>query len=70
VAAAYAGMAGLKNGKLLEAAVDAGFEVLVTGDNTIQYEQNLTAWKIAVISLSAVEWPLIVGDVGKITHCS
>jgi hypothetical protein len=30
--AAYAGFAGLRNGTLLSAAEDAGFEVLVTGD--------------------------------------
>jgi hypothetical protein len=64
--AAYAGLAGLKNGKLLDAAIRAGFDVLVTGDKTIQYEQNLAEWNIAVVSLSAVEWPLIMGDVTKI----
>jgi hypothetical protein len=64
--AAYAGLAGLKNGKLLDAAVSAGFDVLVTGDKTIQYEQNLPGWRIAIVSLSAVEWPLIASDVHKI----
>ncbi|MCU1258102.1 MAG: hypothetical protein JWO80_987 [Bryobacterales bacterium] len=64
--AAYAGLAGLKNGKLLDAAVSAGFDVLVTGDKTIQYEQNLAGWTIAVVSLSAVEWPLIFSKVAKI----
>ena len=32
----------LKNGKLLQAAEDDGFEVLVTGDQTLHHEQNLT----------------------------
>ena len=64
--AAYAGLAGLKNGKLLEAAVSAGFDVLVTGDKTIQYEQNLAECQLAIVSLSAVEWPLIVSQLGKI----
>ena len=39
--AAYAGLAGLKNGLLLDAAEVAGFEVLVTGDKTLQYENEL-----------------------------
>jgi hypothetical protein len=64
--AAFAGLAGLKNGKLLEAAVGGGFDVLVTGDKTIQYEQNLAHWALAIVSLSAVEWPLIVSHLGKI----
>ena len=37
----YMGWAGLKNGELLKAAEAAGFEVLVTGDQTLPYEQNL-----------------------------
>jgi len=68
--AAYAGMAGLKNGELLEAAVRAGFDVLVTGDKTLHHEQNLAAWNIAVVSLSAVEWPLIKGDCAQDCRCS
>jgi predicted nuclease of predicted toxin-antitoxin system len=53
VTAAYAGLAGYQNGELLKAATEAGFEVLVTGDQTLQYEQNLAGQKIAVVCLSA-----------------
>jgi hypothetical protein len=38
----FMGWAGLKNGELLRAAEDNGVEVLVTGDRTLNYEQNLT----------------------------
>jgi hypothetical protein len=34
VTAAYAGLAGYKNGELLKAAAEAEFDVLVTGDKT------------------------------------
>ncbi len=64
--AAYAGFAGLKNGKLLEAAEAAGFDVLVTGDKTLPYEQNLTGRKIALVCLSAVSWPVIEPFAGRI----
>ena len=64
--AAFAGFAGLKNGKLLDAAEDAGFQVLVTGDKTLHYEQNLLGRKIAVVSLSAVAWPVIEAHAAKI----
>lgn len=39
--AKYMGWSALKNGDLLKAAEEAGFEVLVTGDKTLPYEQNL-----------------------------
>jgi hypothetical protein len=55
VTAAYAGFAGLKNGELLKAAVESGFDILATGDKTLQYEQNLSGDKIAV-ALVVREW--------------
>jgi hypothetical protein len=57
--ASYQGWDGFKNGKLLQAAEDDGFEVLVTGDQTLQYEQNLTGRRLAIVSLSSVEWRII-----------
>ena len=57
--ASYQGWDGLKNGKLLQVAEEGGFDVLVTGDSTIHYEQNLTGRKLAIVSLSAVEWRII-----------
>ena len=43
----------LENGDLLKAAEDAGFEVLVTTDKNIRYQQNLTNRKIAIVVLGA-----------------
>ena len=40
--------AGLKNGALLEAAEAAGFSVLVTGDQSLEHQQNLTKRTLAV----------------------
>jgi len=53
------GWATLKNGELLEAAEDSEFEVLVTTDKNLQYQQNLASRKISVIVLSATSWPRI-----------
>jgi len=44
--ARYAGLAGLKNGEVLTAAETANFEVFLTVDQGIEYQQNLTARKI------------------------
>lgn len=51
--AAYAGLAGSKNGALLAAAETAGFEVLITTDQAIQFQQNLTLRRISIVVLIA-----------------
>ena len=60
------GWGGVKNGKLLEAAERAGFDVLITGDKTLEYEQNLSHRRIALVALSAVNWPIIEPHLAKI----
>jgi len=49
----------LKNGELLTAAETAGFEVLVTADANLRYQQNLSARRIAIVVLSTTSWPRI-----------
>ena len=45
--------AGLKNGALLREAEAAGFVVLVTGDQNLEYQQNLTKRTLGVVVLGA-----------------
>lgn len=47
--ARYAGLAGLKNGLLLDAAEAAGFDVLITVDQNIPDQQNLSGRKISIL---------------------
>jgi len=47
--ARFAGLAGLKNGELLSSAETGKFDVFLTVDQGIEYQQNLTARKIAII---------------------
>jgi hypothetical protein len=56
---AFMGWGGLKNGELLNTAEDAGFDVFVTGDQTIHYEQNVVKRRLAQLILSAQDWPVI-----------
>jgi hypothetical protein len=49
--ARFAGFAGLKNGALLIAAERAGFDVMVTVDQSIPEQQNLHDRSIAVVIL-------------------
>jgi len=53
------GWATLKNGDLLTVAEEAGFEVLVTSDKSIRYQQNLMGRKIALVVLSQGRWELV-----------
>jgi hypothetical protein len=62
----YMGFAGLKNGELLRQAEASGFDVFITGDKTMEYEQDLRNRKIAVISLSAPHWGIVEPHVGRI----
>ncbi len=45
------GWAKLSNGLLMKAAEDAGFELIITGDKNLAYQQNLEGRKIALIVL-------------------
>jgi alkanesulfonate monooxygenase SsuD/methylene tetrahydromethanopterin reductase-like flavin-dependent oxidoreductase (luciferase family) len=64
--ASYMGWDGLKNGKLIRAAEDNGFDLLLTGDQTLCYEQNLSGRRLAVIDLSAVEWRIVKNHISRI----
>ena len=58
------GWSTLKNGQLLDSAEAAGFDVLLSSDKTIRYEQNMAGRKIGVVSRSDNHWPS-VGEYGS-----
>jgi hypothetical protein len=47
----------LKNGELLAAAEKDGFDVLLTTDRNMRYQQNLGGRKLAVVVLGLQQWP-------------
>jgi hypothetical protein len=49
----------LSNGELLAAAEAAGFQVFLTTDKNIQYQQNLGTRSIAIVVLGKARWRLI-----------
>jgi len=55
--AAQQGWDALRNGELLNAAEHSGFELLLTTDKNMGYQQNLTDRKIAILVLSVQQWP-------------
>ncbi len=49
----YAGFAGLKNGRLLDAAEQAGFEALITIDRGLRHQQRIAGRMIALLVVAA-----------------
>jgi hypothetical protein len=53
------GIPKLENGELLKAGEAAGFEVMVTSDQNIVYQQNLAGRKLALVVLGSNIWPIV-----------
>jgi hypothetical protein len=49
----------LENGELLKVAEQSGFDVMVTSDQNIRYQQNLTGRKLALVVLGSNIWPVV-----------
>jgi hypothetical protein len=62
------GWSTFKNGELLQAAELEGFEVLVTTDTNLRYQQNLASRRIAIVVLGTTSWPRIRAAVDAVTH--
>lgn len=57
--AAQLGWATLANGDLLDRAEDAGYEVLITTDQSIRFQQNLAGRGIGIVVLMEARWPYV-----------
>jgi hypothetical protein len=57
--AAELGWAGLAHGDLIEVAEQAGYDVMITADQNISYQQNLTGRRLALIVLMSNHWDTI-----------
>jgi hypothetical protein len=66
VTAWYQGWSGLKNGALLDAAEQAGFDLFITADQELSYQQNLTGRNMALIVLSTNNWSFIKAHIGAV----
>jgi hypothetical protein len=66
--AAQQGWDTLKNGALLTAAEADGFDVLLTTDKNMRYQQNLAGRKIAVVVLGLQQWPSLRPHVQRVVE--
>ena len=62
------GWSTLKNGDLLIQAESDGFDALITTDQNLPYQQNLTNWKIGVVVLLTTSWPRIKSHIALIVQ--
>jgi predicted nuclease of predicted toxin-antitoxin system len=58
----------LGNGELLQTAEDAGFDILVTSDQNIRYQQNLVGRRLALVVLGSNIWPIVRQHALKIAN--
>jgi hypothetical protein len=56
----------LQNGALIAAAEAHGFDVLLTTDKNLKYQQNLAGRRLAIVVLSTTSWPRIRGVASKV----
>ena len=61
------GWSSLTNGELLARAEQEGFEIFVTTDKNLVYQQNVGGLNVAIIVLASTSWPRIQKAVAAIT---
>ncbi len=55
--AAQLGWHELGNGDLIQSGEEAGYDLLLSTDQNIRYQQNLNGRKIAIVVLTDQQWP-------------
>lgn len=53
------GWSDLSNGDLLTIAEEHGYDLLITTDQNVRYQQNLRTRQIAIVVLLSTSWPRI-----------
>jgi hypothetical protein len=51
------GWSTISNGELLKLAESEGYEVFITTDQNLRYQQNLTGRRLGIVVLMATSWP-------------
>ena len=53
------GWARIRNGDLLDSAESDGYDVLITADQSMRYQQNMASRHVAVMVLLSNRWPRV-----------
>jgi predicted nuclease of predicted toxin-antitoxin system len=62
------GWSNLKNGDLLIQAEAEGFDALITTDQNLRYQQNLSGRRISIIVLPTTNWPRIKNNAALVVQ--
>lgn len=49
----------LENGELIRKAEEEGYNIIVTTDQSIRYQQNLAQRRLAIVVLLSTAWPRV-----------
>ena len=49
----------LENGELIRKAEEEEYEVIVTTDQSVRYQQNLAGRRLAIVVLLSTAWPRV-----------
>jgi hypothetical protein len=60
------GWSNLQNGDLIQFAEEDGFDLMVTTDKNLKYQQNLANRKIAIVVLLSANWPKIQAKAAEV----
>lgn len=60
------GWSTLKNGTLLATAEGAGYDLFITTDKNLRYQQNLSGRRLAIVVLGTTSWPKIQRQVDRV----
>ncbi len=60
------GWSNLSNGDLLKSAEDQGYQIFVTTDRNLRYQQKLSDRQIAIVVLLSTSWPKIRTQTDKV----
>jgi len=55
------GWSTLQNGQLLAITEQDGFDIFITTDQNLKYQQQLTGRRLAILVLGTTSWPRIKG---------
>ena len=62
----YLGWNELRNGDLLEIASSHGYDILITCDQSMRYEQNLSRYDVTLVTITSGDWNIIRQNIGPI----
>lgn len=68
IATAYElGWSALKNGDLISSVQKDGYDLLLTTDRNLKYQQNLVGRRMSIVVLQSTSWPRIQKHVDAIS---